>query len=117
MSAHRPLAALPVLASLALTPAAALTLAGCDGVFDPYDRPGTLRADAATTANVSAMAANPYDLARGHGSPDTDGQAAAAAVERARRDAVTPLLSGGGAAALSGATASTVPTSAPLVTP
>ena len=50
------------------------------------------------------MAARPADLARGRGTAPGDAQAAAAAVDRLRRDRVKPIgdTNGGGGGGLSG---------------
>lgn len=68
--------------------AACLLLAGCG---DPFLRPGTWDASQANQANLAAQAVDWRDLARGRGAPGSDGQQAAAAVERLRRGAVKPL--------------------------
>jgi hypothetical protein len=67
---------------------ACLLLAGCG---DPFLRPGSWDASQANQLNLAAQAADWRDLARGRGAPGSDGQQAAAAVERLRRGAVKPL--------------------------
>ena len=77
-------------------------LPGCAGP-DPYDFPHTWRPTGANDANLAAMAVRPVDLARGRGTAPTDAQAAAAAVDRLRRDRVKPIGdTGGGVGGLSG---------------
>ncbi|MBV9734918.1 MAG: hypothetical protein JO209_03335 [Acidisphaera sp.] len=69
---------------------APIALAGCD-ITDPYKAPGLWRPNQANTIDRAAEAANPLDFARGRGMPGADGQAAAAAVGRLRRDQVKAL--------------------------
>lgn len=73
----------------------ALLAGGCS-LVDPTLRPGTLMVDTAPTENAAAMAVDPYDMIHGRGSVGSDGALAAGAVDRARADAVKPLLSGSG---------------------
>jgi type IV pilus biogenesis protein CpaD/CtpE len=81
-------------------------LAGCAQI-DPFQREGMWRPSGANEANLRAMVVDPGHLTVGVGTDRTDGQAAAGAVDRLRRDRVKPLPdtaiarigAGGGAAA------------------
>ena len=68
----------------------ALALAGCADT-DPYERPGVWRPNGANDANLRAMVAVPSDLVQGVPDAPGDGQQAALALDRARRDRVRPL--------------------------
>lgn len=68
-----------------------LLLAGCS---DPYGwHPGYWNAEQVNLANFAVQAADPRDIARGHGDGGSDGQEAAAAVARLRNGTVKPLPS------------------------
>jgi len=56
-------------------------LTGC-AATDTYRRPGTWHPDGANAANIAAMAANPEDLVHGRGSPGSNGELAARAIDR-----------------------------------
>jgi type IV pilus biogenesis protein CpaD/CtpE len=71
--------------------AAALLLAGCNG--DPLDAPGTWRAGDSNAANLSFAVIDKQDLIRGQPDGGSDGQAAAQAIDRFRRDKLRPLSS------------------------
>jgi|SRR5579863_7416630 hypothetical protein len=66
-----------------------LLMVGCDAT-DPYQRDGTWRPNDANEANLRAMVASPSDLVRGVPS-QSDGQQAAAALDRYRNDKVRLL--------------------------
>lgn len=66
-----------------------LLLAGCDAT-DRYLRDGVWRPNGANEANLRAMVVSPADLARGVPSK-SDGQQAAAALDRYRNDKVRLL--------------------------
>ena len=68
--------------------AGVLMLGGCN---DPYNWPHHWNASAANLANIAAQTADWRDLDVGHGDPGSDGQEAAAAVDRLRRGLVKPL--------------------------
>jgi type IV pilus biogenesis protein CpaD/CtpE len=69
-----------------------LGLASCGPEYDPTERAGLFHATAGTNrADLTLMAASPADLVRGTGTSATDGQVAAAAVERYRNDKVKKL--------------------------
>ena len=82
MSARRIAAVL----SLVLAPG----LAGC-AVTDPLEREGLWRPIGANDANLRLMVAVPSDLVQGVAAPNSDGDGAARAVRRLRRDRVKPL--------------------------
>jgi hypothetical protein len=63
-------------------------LGGCS---DPYARPHSWNATQANLANLAAQTADWHDLDIGHGDPGSDGQEAAAAVDRLRHGNVKPL--------------------------
>lgn len=96
-----------------------LALAGCS-VIDPYERPGTWRPTDVNDSNLAAMIAVPGDLARGTEDLTGNGQPAAAALDRLRRDRVRqlpntaisrvgPSLAGGGGGEGAPATGGTGP--------
>jgi hypothetical protein len=66
-------------------------VAACGPAYDPLLREGLWYPDHANRANLVATVANPADLVRGSSSSGTDGQLAAAAVERLRNDKLKPL--------------------------
>jgi type IV pilus biogenesis protein CpaD/CtpE len=66
-----------------------LFLAGCDAT-DPYLRDGVWRPNGANETNLRAMVVSPSDLVRGVPS-QSDGQQAAAALDRYRNDKVRLL--------------------------
>jgi hypothetical protein len=70
-----------------------LTLTGCQGVFDPFERPGNWVATGAANANISQQVAVPADLISGRGNPNANGVAASAALDKALgpNDAATGL--------------------------
>jgi hypothetical protein len=72
-------------------------LTGCDAL-EPYDRVGAWRPTAVNDANLAVMAVNPGDLLRGQGTAASDGETAAAPIDRLRRDHVKPLQDSGGSA-------------------
>jgi len=74
---------------LLLSPLAA---AGCD--LDPFERPELWNPTGANEANLAAMVDDPMDLVRGRGEAGAEGNRAAAAVARLRRDHVKELPSG-----------------------
>ena len=74
--------------------AASLLLAGC-ALTDPYQRPGNWYPLGVNAENLTLMVANPNDLREGQPLGPADGQLAAAAVERLRRDKVKSLPDSG----------------------
>jgi type IV pilus biogenesis protein CpaD/CtpE len=66
-----------------------MLLTGCDAA-DPYLREGVWRPNNANEVDLHAMVASPSDLVRGVSSL-SDGQQAAAALDRYRNDKVRPL--------------------------
>ena len=60
-----------------------LTLTGCVGAFDPFQRPGTWWATGAANENIAQQVAEPSDLISGHGNPNANGVAATAALDKA----------------------------------
>jgi len=68
--------------------------AGC-AATDPFAAEGRWRPAGVNEANLRAMVADPAHLVRGAESRRADGQLAAAAVDRLRRDRVRPLPSSG----------------------
>jgi hypothetical protein len=78
---------------------------GLTDMMDPYQREGMWRPNNANEDNLRAMVASPSDLVRGVSSNGSDGQQAAAALDRVRNDKmrilpdsaiakVTPVSSG-----------------------
>lgn len=83
-----------------------LAVAGCD-VTDPYLRDGVWRPNNANDVNLRAMVVAPSDLVRGVAASASNGQQAAAALDRIRKDKprrlpdsgiakVTPVSNSGG---------------------
>ncbi len=70
---------------------ATVLVAGCD---DPYRWPGHWDAAQVNELNLAVQASDWRDVAAGHGDPGSDGQEAAAAVDRLRKGAIKPLASG-----------------------
>jgi hypothetical protein len=60
-----------------------LSLSGCAGAFDPFQRPGDWSATGAANANTALMVANKGDLIQGQSVQGTNGVAAVAGVQRA----------------------------------
>jgi hypothetical protein len=60
-----------------------LTLSGCEGAFDPFQRPGNWAATGAANENIAQQVAVPSDLISGRGNPNTNGVAASAALDKA----------------------------------
>jgi type IV pilus biogenesis protein CpaD/CtpE len=85
MKSHR---ALPLRVGFIALSAA--SLAGC-AFMDPFERPGMWRPNGANDVNLELQAARPADLLQGRGTTDSDGQTAAAAVDRLRHDRVKEL--------------------------
>lgn len=66
-------------------------LSGCGPQYDPLTREGLFHPEHSNRTNLVLSVANPADLVRGTGSATSDGQIAAAAVERLRQDKVKRL--------------------------
>jgi hypothetical protein len=60
-----------------------LTLSGCTGAFDPFQRPGNWSATGATRKATAQQVANKSDLLYGRSEPGSNGVAAVAGVEKA----------------------------------
>ena len=74
-------------------PIAAVLGLGCAGcaMMDPYAAPGLWRPNASNQIDLATEAAHPGDFVRGRAAQGGDGQLAAAAVARLRRDQVKAL--------------------------
>lgn len=70
---------------------AVLLVAGCAGLSDPFERPGTWTVRGVNESNLRAMIVNPADLERGEGDPRGRARQAVGAIERLEDDAVKPL--------------------------
>jgi hypothetical protein len=68
-----------------------LGLSACGPEFDPLYREGLYRPQHDNHMNLVTQVANPADLVRGTGTSVSDGQLAAAAVDRLRTDKVKKL--------------------------
>jgi molybdopterin biosynthesis enzyme len=79
---------------LAATSLSLLAVAGCEE-YDPLYRDGLWHPMHVNRTDLTLMAANPADLVRGHGSPSTDGEVAAAAVQRLHDNKVKKLQQAG----------------------
>jgi hypothetical protein len=60
-----------------------LTLTGCAGAFNPYNRAGTWSATGASHEALAQQAANKSDLIQGQSEPGSNGIAAVAGIEKA----------------------------------
>lgn len=69
-----------------------LLLAGCANK-EPYQRTDVWYPTGSNAGNIAAMAVNPNDLIRGHGSLTTDAVPATIAVDRILLDHPKPLIS------------------------
>lgn len=74
----------PLLALLA-----AAFLGGC---VEPYEQPAHWDASQVNQLNLAAQVSDWHDLLQGHGDPGSDGQEAAAAVDRLRKGNVKALV-------------------------
>jgi len=63
-----------------------LSLSGCAGALDPFQRPGTWSATGASNETIAQQAANKSDLIQGQSEPGSNGVAAVAGVEKALSD-------------------------------
>ncbi len=68
-----------------------LGAAGCAGWDDPFQRPGTWRAENVNDANLAASVADQQHLVQGVGDEGSPGALSAAAVHRLLTDHVKPL--------------------------
>jgi hypothetical protein len=75
-----------------------LSLSGCAGAFDPFQRPGTWSATGAANENIAQQAANKSDLISGQSEPLTSGDVAVTAIEKIRASGPgsAPAASSGG---------------------
>lgn len=62
--------------------AAILSLSGCEGAFDPFQRPGNWSATNASSANIALQAANKGDLIEGRSEPGSNGIVAVGGLEK-----------------------------------
>jgi hypothetical protein len=60
-----------------------LTLTGCVGAFDPFQRPGNWALTGASNEDIAQMAYNKSDLISGTSNPLSNGVAASAGVDKA----------------------------------
>jgi hypothetical protein len=60
-----------------------LTLTGCVGAFDPFQRPGQWAETGASNETIAQQAANPSDLISGQSESTSNGVAASAAIDKA----------------------------------
>jgi hypothetical protein len=79
----------------ALAVATLVSVAGCGPEYDPLTREGLWTADHSNRANLLMEAANPSDVTFGKAATGSDGQLAAAAVERLRIGKVKKLPDSG----------------------
>lgn len=63
--------------------AALLALSGCQGAFDPFQRPGQWSATGAANETIAQQAANKSDLIQGQSEPGTRGDVAVSGVQKA----------------------------------
>jgi hypothetical protein len=62
---------------------ALLTLTGCQGAFDPFQRPGNWAATGAANETIAQQVANPADLISGQSVSTSNGVAASAGIDKA----------------------------------
>jgi len=60
-----------------------LSLSGCEGAFNPFNRPGNWSETGAVNETIAQQAANKSDLLQGQSEPGSNGIAAVAGVEKA----------------------------------
>jgi hypothetical protein len=60
-----------------------LSLAGCAGAFDPFQRPANWALTGAADETIAQQAANKSDLLSGESEPGSNGVAASAALDKA----------------------------------
>jgi hypothetical protein len=60
-----------------------LSLSGCEGAFDPFQRPGNWSATNASNITITQQVANKGDLIQGRSEPGTNGIVAVGGVEKA----------------------------------
>jgi len=60
-----------------------LSLSGCEGAFDPYDRPGEWSMTNASNETIAQQVANKQDLLHGQSETGASGVAAVAGIEKA----------------------------------
>jgi hypothetical protein len=82
-----------------------LTLSGCAGAFDPFQRPGNWSETNANIENIAQQSANKADLIQGSGDPGTSGAVAIAGIDKVTGS----TSSGGGTSSLSTALTPTAP--------
>jgi hypothetical protein len=80
----------PSMTRLLAAGASLLVLAGCS-IVDPYQRAGVWRPMGANEMNLELQVARSSDMVKGREAVDSDGQTAAAAVDRLYKDKVKPL--------------------------
>lgn len=80
-----------------------LSLTGCAGVFDPFQRPGSWAETGAPNEIIAQQAANKSDLISGQSEATSNGVAASAAIDKA--------LGPNGAGTAAGLQTTTTPTS------
>ena len=68
---------------LLLAAAALLALAGCQGAFNPFNRPGNWSETGASNEALAQQVANKSDLISGHSQPGSDGIIAVGGIEKA----------------------------------
>ncbi len=71
---------------LLLTSAALLALAGCQGAFDPFNRPGTWSETGASNRALAQQVANKSDLISGQSELGSNGIVAVGGIEKATTD-------------------------------
>jgi hypothetical protein len=59
-----------------------LSLSGCTGAFDPYQRPGNWAETGAANEDIAQQAANPSDLINGQSDPYSKGAIASYAIDK-----------------------------------
>lgn len=65
---------------------ALLTLSGCQGAFDPFNRPGDWSATGASRRATALQAANQSDLIQGQSEPGSNGVLAVGGIQKATTD-------------------------------
>lgn len=92
---------------LLLSSVALLALAGCQGAFDPFNRPGNWSETGASNETIAQQVANKSDLISGQSEPGSNGIIAVGGIEKATTDGTatgiqTPLTPTSPATSISG---------------
>ncbi len=71
------------LAAISFASLTLVSLAGCTGAFDPFERPGNWSETGASREDIAQQVATPSDLIQGQSDPLSSGTVAAAGLDKA----------------------------------